>query len=141
MLVALDPTRMSTTLPRYLMMSCRNRCDSYMRKARQLVPQTVLFGKVIVYKRTVCDKIFSISLLHGAVSTDFPSLLNIGDAFFRHACEESTSLFWCSVRSKHLEFLMALDDDDVPASYLLYIVAVVVVIGLFVVGAFVFVFR
>lgn len=36
---------------------------------------------------------------------------------------------------------MALDDDDVPASYLLYIVAVVVVIGLFVVGAFVFVFR
>jgi hypothetical protein len=37
---------------------------------RQLAPQTILFGKVIVYECTVCRKKFAMPLLEGAVPPD-----------------------------------------------------------------------
>jgi len=62
-----------------------------MHKERQLVSHAVLFGKVVAYKCTACDSTFAISLLYGAVPTDFPPPANVRDAFFRHVCKEKTT--------------------------------------------------
>lgn len=58
-----------------------------MHEGRQLVPQAVLFGKVIAYQCTACDRKFSVSLLYGAVSADLPAPATVRDAFLRHVCE------------------------------------------------------
>lgn len=114
-----------------------------MRKERQLVLHTILFGKVIAYKCTACDKTFLVS--DGAVSTDSSPPAVIRNAFLRHMCEEranwpmSAARRFYAIRYRCLELFM--DDDDVPASYLLYVVAVVVVMGLVVAGVFFYFFR
>lgn len=41
-----------------------------------------------------------------------------------------------ATRYKCLEILMALDDEDVPYSYLLYVIAVIAAMGLLVVGVY-----
>jgi hypothetical protein len=112
-----------------------------MRKERQLVPHAVLSGKVIAYKCIACDKTFSIPWLDGAVSTESPPPASIDDAFLRHTCEEHERSVLYTARYRYLEFLMALDEEDFPYSYLLYVIAVIMAIGLLVVGAFFFVFR
>lgn len=118
-----------------------------MRKERQLVLHTALFGKVIAYRCAACDKTFSVSLLDEAVPWDFSPPVCIKDASLRHICEERTNWFVNAVRRLYaaryrcLEFLMALDDDDVPYSYLLYVVAIFAAIALIVVGAYFFLFR
>jgi hypothetical protein len=40
-----------------------------------------------------------------------------------------------------LEFLMAVDDDDFPISYLFYIIAAIAVMAILIVGAFFLWFR
>lgn len=112
-----------------------------MRKERQLVPHTTLFGRVIAYKCDACDKKFSMPWLNGAVSVDLPAPAAIDDAFFRHICVIHKRSLLYAARYKCLEFLMALDDEDVPYSYLLYVVAVFAVIALLVVGAYFYLFR
>jgi hypothetical protein len=66
---------------------------------------------------------------------------SIDDAFLRHTCEEHERSVLYTARYRYLEFLMALDEEDFPYSYLLYVIAVIMAIGLLVVGAFFFVFR
>jgi hypothetical protein len=58
-----------------------------MRKARQLVPQAVLFGKVIAYECAACGRKFSTSLLYGAVPSNDPPPATVRDAFFHHVCK------------------------------------------------------
>ncbi len=58
-----------------------------MHQRRQLVPQTVLFGKAIAYECTACGRKFPISLLHGAVRSDAPPPESVFNAFTAHVCE------------------------------------------------------
>lgn len=53
-----------------------------MRKERQLVLHTILFGKVIAYRCTVCDKTFLVSWLDVAVPTDPSPPAGIRNPFF-----------------------------------------------------------
>ncbi|MGH9585576.1 MAG: hypothetical protein ACRD3F_01390 [Acidobacteriaceae bacterium] len=115
-------------------------------KSDNSFPVPSLFGKVIAYKCTACDKMFSMPLFGGAVSEDFPPPASIGRTFFRHTCEKNANSFLDAARYKCMDVLMALSDDDYPASYLLlavyllYNLAVVVAIGI-VVGVFFYLFR
>lgn len=83
----------------------------------------------------------------GAVPTDSSPPVIIKNAFLGHICEERTNWLmnaarWLqAARYRCLEFLMALDDEDVPYSYLLYVVAVFAVLVLLVVGAYFFFIR
>lgn len=65
-----------------------------MRKERQLVPEAVLFGKVIAYKCTTCGRKFAISLLYGAVSTGSSPPASVVEAFYRHICEKEAAQSW-----------------------------------------------
>ena len=57
-----------------------------MDEGRQLVPQTILFGKVIVYECTICREKFAMPLLEGAVSPDRPPPPTVLRFFLSHAC-------------------------------------------------------
>lgn len=117
-----------------------------MRKERQLIPRTTLFGKVIVYECNACGRMFPISLLDGAVSAGLsPPTKVIGD-FISHTCERHKAQLYaaCSLhtaRYRCLGSLMALNDEDVPASYLVYVVVVTMVMAVLAVGAFFFFLR
>lgn len=62
-----------------------------MQKERQLVPQAVLFGRVITYRCTACGRKFAISLLYGAVSTGSSPPASVVEAFCRHICGKEAS--------------------------------------------------
>jgi hypothetical protein len=53
---------------------------------QRLAPQTILFGKVIVYECTVCRKKFAMPLLEGAVPPDQPAPPAVQRVFLSHAC-------------------------------------------------------
>jgi hypothetical protein len=55
----------------------------------RLVPQTTLFGKVVVYECTACGKSFPMPLLEGAVPSDLPAPYIIRAAFLDHDCKGS----------------------------------------------------
>jgi hypothetical protein len=106
-----------------------------MCEGRQVVPRATLFGKVFAYECTACGKIFAASLLYEAFPSGFPPPANVRNAFFHHVCKEEDAV---KIRIKicyaMLEFLMAVQDEDFPISYLLYIIAVLVVMGFLIVG-------
>jgi len=113
-----------------------------MCEGRQLVPQTILLGKVVRYECTECGRTFTISLLYGAAPSDFLPPANVRDAFFHHACkEENAEKIGMKICYAILEFLMAVEEEDFPISYLLYIIAVLVVMGVLLIGGFFLWFR
>lgn len=116
-----------------------------MHKERELVSHAVLFGKVVAYKCTACDRTFAVSLLYRAVPTGYPPPANVRDAFFRHACKVKTvgvaMSFLQAIYYRCLEFLMAVEDDDFPVSYLFYIIAVIAVTAFLIGGVFFLWFR
>jgi hypothetical protein len=57
----------------------------------KLVPQTMLFGKVVVYECTACSKTFAMPLLEGAVSEDLPAPSIVHALFLDHECNRSNS--------------------------------------------------
>lgn len=61
-----------------------------MYEGRQLVPKTVLFGKVIAYECMAFGRSFPMPLLYGAVPSELPAPLTIRASFLRHVCEEKT---------------------------------------------------
>jgi hypothetical protein len=79
-----------------------------MCEERHLVPQSVLFGKVIAYECTVCGRTSAVSLLYGAVLPGLPLPVNVRDASFHMQREDAAK-----IKTKLLyaisEFLMALD--------------------------------
>lgn len=58
-----------------------------MREKRQLIPKSILFGKVVAYECATCGKTFAISLLYGAVPANFSQPANVRDSFSRHICK------------------------------------------------------
>jgi hypothetical protein len=100
---------------------------------RQLATQTILFGKVIVYECTVCRKKFAMPLLEGAVPSDHPPPLTVARAFLIHACG--------AAQESEGKFSMTSDDEDIPASYLLYVVAALAAIAAIAISGFILWFR
>ena len=99
----------------------------------EIVPQTTLFGKVVVYECSACGKNFPVPLLEGTVSPDLPIPLVIWAAFLAHECNRSSPT---GKKRKIRESRMAADDDDLPTTYLLYAAAVILVIAAAAVSTF-----
>ena len=57
----------------------------------RLVPQTMLFGRVVAYECTGCGKSFAMPLLEGAVPSDFPPPYIIRAGFLSHDCQGSNA--------------------------------------------------
>jgi hypothetical protein len=53
----------------------------------RLVPQTMLFGRVVLYECTACGKTFAMPLLEGAVPSDFPAPAVVHAAFLGNNCK------------------------------------------------------
>ncbi len=60
-----------------------------MDEGRQLAPQTILFGKVIVYECTICSEKFAMPLLEGAVPPDHPEPPTVQRIFLSYACSQA----------------------------------------------------
>jgi hypothetical protein len=104
----------------------------------ELVPHSMLFGKVVAYECSACGKSFPVPLLEGAVSPDLPIPLIICAAFLEHGCKCSSPT---GSRRKVRESQMAADDDDLPTTYLLYAAAVILVIAAAAVSTFFIIFH
>lgn len=106
---------------------------------RQLVPRVVLFGRVIAYKCTACERSFLMPLLDGAVGASLPTPAMVRDSFLRHVCEDKAerrkALRWLVGTVLRGVFSMA-GDDDFPVAYLLYVLAVIGAMGLLAVSIF-----
>ena len=63
--------------------------EAMLEKPR-LVPQTMLFGRVVLYECTACGKSFAMPLLEGAVPSDFPAPAVVHAAFLGHDCKGSS---------------------------------------------------
>ena len=104
----------------------------------RLVPRALLFGRVVAYKCTACGRVFAVPLLEGAVSSDLPTPLIVYAAFLEHECKGSDPIAW---KSKYRSISMAEDDEDLPATYLLYAGAVILVIATVAITAWLFLFH
>jgi hypothetical protein len=104
----------------------------------EIVPKTMLFGKVVAYECSACRKSFPVPLLEGAVSPDLPIPLIIYAAFLGHECK---GLSPTGQRRERRENHMAADDDDLPATYLLYAAAVILVIAAAAASTFFIIFH
>jgi hypothetical protein len=104
----------------------------------ELVPQSMLSGKVVAYECSACGKSFPVPLLESAVSPDFPIPLIIYAAFLSHECKSSSP----TGRKQGIRgSQMTADDEDLPATYLLYAAAVILVIASAAVSAFSIIFH
>lgn len=83
----------------------------------------------------------SISLLYGAIPLDIPAPFVFKNRFFiTYAREEGAETSTTLLRAFHTcswSFLMAVNDEDFPLSYLIYIIGVILVMMLLVIGGFI----
>ena len=105
----------------------------------RLVPRALLFGRVVAYKCTACGKVFAVPLLEGAVSSDLPTPLIVYAAFLEHECKGSNPRGRKSKYERKIS--RAADDEDLPAGYLLYAGAVILVIAAVAITALLFLFH
>lgn len=114
-----------------------------MAEDRDLVPRAILFGRVVLYECTACGQYFWSGLLAEAVPASHAPPSAVRGAFQTHVCRElEVRRPLLSFRGFRRNVIRMVDEgEDIPATYLLYAIGLLVAIAVAALVVSVFIFR